>query len=130
MASAAFALPLTMAAVWLGAQRGPIGVAASIATINLVLVVPRLWWALKDLPEGLTGYVRALLGPIAATTALSVGLWLGRSSVGHWDWPYRIGFSISGGLLALIILIAAWPRLRHEWRMVLHYLPRPSAREK
>ncbi|HTO04146.1 MAG TPA: oligosaccharide flippase family protein, partial [Opitutus sp.] len=128
--SAAVALPLTAVAAWLGAQRGPIGVAENIALVNVALVLPRLWWALRGLPEGLFGYARALLGPIVAAVVFSIGLWLGRSSVEESNWAVRLGVATGGGVLALVLLAAVWPRLRKEWRLVAASLPLPWSREK
>lgn len=123
--SAVLALPLTLAAIWLGAQQGPLGVAKGIASVNMLLVVPRLWWALRELPSGLQRYLGGLLGPVGATLALSTGLWVGRSRVEMWGWPARFAIAVSCGLLAVALLTAVWPRLREEWRMVLRYLPLP-----
>ncbi len=126
--SASFALPITVAAVWFGAKRGPIGVAEAIAAVNVLLMVPRLWWALRDLPGGLTGYSRALVGPLCTTAAVVVGLRLGSVSVEESNWAVRLSVAGSLGILAAALLALAWPRLRDEWRTVIGYLPLPWSR--
>lgn len=126
--SAAVALPVTIAAVWLGAQRGPIGVAENIAAANGVLVLPRLWWTLRGLPEGLRGYLHALVGPFVVTAIFSVGLWAGQLGAEGFHWAVRLGAAGLGGTIAVISLAAPWPRLRAEARMVAGYLPLPWPR--
>ena len=128
--SAAVALPITAVAAWLGTKHGPIGVAENIAIVNVSLVLPRLWWSLRGMPEGLLGYARSLVGPIVASGVFAIGLWLGRSSVEESNWPIRLAIAVGGGALALSVLAAVWPRLRREWRIVAASLPFPRSREK
>jgi PST family polysaccharide transporter len=128
--SAAFALPVTIAAVWLGAQRGPIGVAENIAAANGALVLPRLWWTLRGSPQGLRGYLRALVGPLAATGIFCVGLWAGQRGTADFHWAIRLAAAGFAGIIAMISLAILWPRLREETRMVLAYLPLPWTRQK
>ena len=128
--SAAVALPLTAVAAWLGAQRGSIGVAENIAIVNVALVLPRLWWSLRGLPEGLSGYARALCGPIVTAAVFAIGLWWGRSSVAELTGPIRLAVAAGSGTLAVLLLAAIWPRLRQEWRIVAASLPLPRSPER
>ena len=123
--SAAFALPVTVIAVWLGARRGPIGVAENLAAVNVLLLLPRLWWALRDLPGGLSGYTRALMGPIISTAAITLGLSLGKISAANSIWSTRLIVSAAAGFAGLVLLALLWPRVRDEWRTVIGYLPHP-----
>jgi O-antigen/teichoic acid export membrane protein len=130
MLSAALALPVTIAAVWLGAARGPVGVAESIAIVNVALVLPKLWWTLRGLPGGLREYLGALRGPFATTAIFCVGLWTGRFGAEDFHWAIRLGVAGFAGAIALISLASLWPRLREEARMVIGYLPLPWMRAK
>ena len=127
--SAAFALPLTLAAVWLGAKRGPVGVAESVAIVNVLLVLPRLWWALHGISTGVSAYISALLGPVLATAGFGAGLIAGLITVREFDWPVRFAVSTCSGIIALALISLVWPRLRNEWRLVANYLPFPWRRE-
>ena len=128
--SAALALPLTFAAVWLGSQHGVIGVAKSIAAVNVFLVLPRLWWALHKLPGGLLRYAQALQGPLVAMAVLSLGMWAAHVSIPTANWTWRLGLSAIAGMLALVIMATISPRLRREWHLVRAYLPVPWLRGK
>jgi PST family polysaccharide transporter len=127
--SAAFALPLTLFAVWLGTKHGPLGVAASVAIVNAALVLPRLWWALRRTSTDLPAYIGAMVGPILTAAGFSAGLMSGLLLVRETAWPVRFGVSVCGGLVALAFLSLLWPRLRDEWRLVASYLPFPWRRE-
>jgi len=116
--------------VWLGSRHGVIGVAKSIAAVNVALVLPRLWWALRELPGGLLRYSQALQGPLVAMAVFSLGMWVARMNVPGADWAWRLGLSSSAGLSALVITAAVWPRLRREWHLVRAYLPIPWLRVK
>ncbi|MEO6004735.1 MAG: oligosaccharide flippase family protein [Opitutus sp.] len=124
--SAACALPLTIAAVWLALPNGPIGIARAIAVMNGVLLIPRLWWALRELPEGLPGYLRALTGPFLCSAAVTIGLWCGSRSVGEVSWAWRLTAGCAGAVLAILAATAVSARLRREWKTVVSYLPIPG----
>ena len=125
MLAAAAALPLTLAAVLVGTKRGPLGVAESIAAMNMLLLWPRLWWTLRELPGGLAAYIGALAGPALSTAAAVLGLWLGRTLTGDATWFVRLGVGAIGGILGIILMAALSPRVRGEWRTVASYLPLP-----
>lgn len=124
--SVVFALPLTLAAVWLGSRYGTLGVAQSIAAVNGALMLPRLWWALRTQPGGLLHYWKALGGPLVAMSAFSLGMWLGQIFLPETQAMIRFPVAIATGILALLITAAVWPRLRNEWRTVKDYLPLPG----
>jgi PST family polysaccharide transporter len=128
VASAMAALPLTALAIALGSRHGVTGVAASIAIVNILLMVPRLWWALRNLPGGFHGYIRGLLGPAATMAATMLGLGIGQYVTADGPWGLRLGVSVVGASLAVVLLGALWPNLRAEWRIVAGYLPLPWTR--
>ena len=123
--SAAAALPLTILAVWVGARSGPLGVAQGIAAVNMLLLGPRWWWAMRELPGSFAGYLNALLGPGVSTAAAALGFWLGRESAAGADWAVRLSAGVAGGGIGLVLAASVWPRLRSEWRIVFAHLPIP-----
>lgn len=123
--SAAVSLPLTAGAIAWGAGYGPRGIAAGIAIVNMGLLLPRLWWALRELPHGFAHYIQGLIGPTAAAGAAALGLLAGRHFAADQTWPWRLASGIAGGALCEVTLIFCWPRLRSEWREVMRSLPLP-----
>jgi len=130
VSSAAFALPFTALAIWIGARHGALGVAAGIAIVNVALAPPRLWWALHELPGGLAGYFRALVGPFIAMGATLLGLCAGSEFASEHSWFVRLLTSVASGAVALTLVAALSPQLRREWRWVFEYLPKPAWLEK
>jgi PST family polysaccharide transporter len=123
--SAIAALPFTAAAVLWGSRHGVIGVAAGIAIVNMVLMGPRLWWALRDLPGGFGGYVSGLTRPAISMAVAMAGLGVGRYFLSEQRWDLRLAASLAAAAFALVILGVIWPALRREWRVVAGYLPLP-----
>jgi PST family polysaccharide transporter len=121
--SVAVALPLTAAAIALGLPYGAVGVATGLAAINMILAWPRWWWMLRGTPVGVADLASALSGPCAANLALGLGLTLGRLCVAEASWSIRLVSAGVGGIVAVGLLGATWPRLRREARELLTHLP-------
>ena len=113
--SAAAPLPVIILVITIRAQHGPEGVAIGMALSHVALLIPRLWWLLRDLPQGLKQFGAALLGPVVGSTAIGGGSYLGGAvlAANSGDIPQLLlGIGIAGAAVGLIS--AAWPRLRHE----------------
>lgn len=122
--AALLTVPFTIVAIVLGARSGVLGIATGIATVNVVLVLPRAWWLLRDVPDGLAGFCRALRGPFTTMLVTMIGLWLGRAVASETaGWITCLGLGLAGGVLALALTGACLPALRREWRLILDYLP-------
>jgi PST family polysaccharide transporter len=126
--SAAAALPLTLLAVWLGSRNGTVGVAFSIAVVNVLLLLPRLWWSLRGIPGGLREYLSGLWGPFAMTLLFAAGLSSGRFLFQESDPALRLLASVATGVVFGAVLAIAWSRVRNEWRLVFNSLPLPRPR--
>lgn len=122
--SVAVALPLTAGAAALGLPYGAIGVAAALAAINVLLAWPRWWWMLRGTPVSAGDFVSALVGPGFANLTLGIGLTAGRLCAESASWSVRLLSAGLGGLVAVTLLAAIWPRLRREGRELLTHLPR------
>ena len=121
--SMAFALPVTLAALWLGATRGPVGMAAGLAVANLLLVVPQLWWVSRGTPVSGRACALAFAGPLGVSLALAAGLWLGRALAGDASMPILLLAGLAGGAVAAAACASFWPRARREWAVLWAHRP-------
>jgi PST family polysaccharide transporter len=119
----AILLGATAAALWLARSHGPEGLAAAVALTNLVLLVPRLWWATRDTPVRLRDYASAFVGPLVASVMFAGGLLAGRMIALEHSLPVRVGAAIVCGVAVAAAGVLAWPRTREEFKQVWQHLP-------
>ncbi len=111
---AAVSAPVTVAAFVVGLHWGITGVAASYAIIQSVLIVPGIWWAVRDTPVGLRDVAAAVWRPCvlaAAVAAVSTGARLAVPGIGP-----AAAVAVSGVLAVAcwLALVLRWPALRAE----------------
>ncbi len=109
--------------VWLGHTHGPVGLAAAVAATNVMLLAPRLWWAVRETPVRLRDFAMAFLGPAASGLVLAAGMTLGRTLGAGAGWGGRLAIAGGTGLFAAALLAMIWPRLRREWLHVWRHRP-------
>ncbi|MSU23200.1 MAG: hypothetical protein EXS32_05170 [Opitutus sp.] len=116
-------LAATGLGLWAGKTSGPAGLAAGLAVTNFALLGPRLWWATRGTPVRLGDFLGSFAGPLGLAAALAAGMLTGHALTTGCQWFVRFGASVLSGGLTGFALVAAWPRLRAEWRLVAQLLP-------
>lgn len=119
----AAALPLTLLALWLGADYGPVGMAAGLAGINLLFVAPQTWWVTRKTPVSGRDCARAFVGPLGVALALAAGLWLGRTLAAEAGVAVRLLAGLLGGAVTGTACGYFWPRARDEWKILWAHRP-------
>ena len=128
--AAAISLPLTLVAVWLGSRDGPLGVARSVSLATLILLLPRLWWVLRELPQGFASYLRALAGPLLSSLVAAAGMYVCSQWMAETSWLLRLISSLGAGIFGAALLAILSPALRTEWRSVAELLPLSGSRRE
>lgn len=123
LTTAAFTLPVMVAAVALGLGHGPRGVAIAVATANLVLFLPRLWWRLHGSPIRVRDMLAALIGPVFTSLLIAVGAAVGRYFCPTDNLLHRLIFAAVGALLLLAPVGLVLRSLRTEWISLWQSLP-------
>lgn len=123
VALSAVTLLTTGMLLFLARDHGVLGLARALATGNLLLLGPRLWWSTRGTPVSLADYLHALRRPVVTATIFGLSLALGRSLGG--DRPWLVGFSLSiaAGTLAVIVSAMLSSGLREELRALRSQLP-------
>jgi PST family polysaccharide transporter len=120
---AGVSLPLLVIGMVIGRANGPVGLAAALALTNLILLLPRLWWATHDTPLRLGDFFAALHRPLLASTALAVGMTAGSLLAAQAHWMFQAGISFATGLIAFAATAFLWPQLRAELHTVWRHRP-------
>lgn len=111
-------LALVLLGVWLGQDRGIVGVAAGVALANVGFLWPRWAWSVGGTPVRVSDLLVALRGPLALNLTLATGLVAGRAAASAFDAPGNDVFGLATGALGAGALLALWPELRGQFRLL------------
>lgn len=64
----------TTLAIVIGRKFGLSGIAWAVSIAQIIMVGPRLWWLLRDIPGSLRQYLRAIRGPLALSFITLISL--------------------------------------------------------
>lgn len=121
---ALLALGANLAALWLARSLGPPEIALALASVNTLLLGPRLWWICRATPLRPRDFGAASAGPMAVAAALGAGMAATAAGSGLAAGPGRLTLALVGGAVAATALCAAWARPRHELKEVWARRPR------
>jgi O-antigen/teichoic acid export membrane protein len=117
------ALPLLLVGLWIARSQGPTAVAAAVALVGIVLVVPRCHWTLRGSTLSSRAFASALCGPIATNVALAGGMLAGRWATTDAPWQIRLLAGLGGGVAGFGAVAAASARVRNELAEIRLHLP-------
>ncbi|MBT5901380.1 MAG: lipopolysaccharide biosynthesis protein [Opitutaceae bacterium] len=96
--AALMSLVATTVAIIIGQRFGLSGIAWAVSLAQIMMIGPRLWWLLRDIPGSLRQYLRAIRGPLALSAITVVSL----SASARLLENAPVGFILGGAILAAI----------------------------
>lgn len=116
LGAALMGIVATVVALMIGGPFGLQGIAIAIATAQVLLVLPRLWWLLRDLPGSMRGYLAALSGPLMLAAGFAVGLAIGDhfATLFQMNLILRLALPLATSVPVLASIIFASEKIRNE----------------
>lgn len=108
---------IVLAAILVGLRWGVVGIAASLASVGLVIRAPVAFWlATRGQPVAMGDIWRAIAPPATASLAIMAAVWSLRQLVRSPDGPSlgAIAAATATAIATLIVVLLAWPDTRRE----------------
>lgn len=112
---------LCLLAIVSGLPWGAIGVATSLAIVGLFIRLPVAFWlATRRGPVSAADTWRAIAPPAVAALAAATAAWMTREFIAPEMTVQAVAAVVAAALLAVMVVLLAWPETRRELRSVAY----------
>lgn len=108
-------------AILAGLPWGAVGVAAALSIVGLTVRMPLAFWlATRRSPVSVADVWRAIAPPASAALAAAAAAWAARRFTSHEVSTESVVGVGAAALLAILLVLLAWPETRREMRSAVH----------